>query len=186
MSCRGARQCSILGQCSAIMCHASRCPDNMWNKTVFYLPNGEWNGCGVWLCNVKGHPQGGNQVLPWRQGLSVSIWEVVVSPCSTFTFHHPSSSPPYLTGSQAQPLWGRPAHLASHELYQAPAHLSAWIIHPIPYLFNSYLSPMFHLSITSPWKTPPTLWPHVGLWGPCSLLPELSDLFSPRSYHTGL
>lgn len=90
----------------------------------------------------------------WRQGLSVSTWEVAVSPCSTFASHHPSSSPPYLAGSQAQPLWGCPAHLTSHEWYQVLAHLSAWIIHPIPYLFNSYLSAMFHLSITSPRRLP--------------------------------
>ena len=126
-------------------------------SSTFQMENGMDVGSGSVMSKATLREE--TRCFQWRQGLSVSIREVAVSPYSTFTSHHLSSSPPYLTGSQAQPLWGRPAHLASHELYQAPAHLSAWIIHPIPYLFNSYLSPMFHLSITSPWKTPPTLCP---------------------------
>lgn len=68
MSCWGSRQCLTLGQLSPTACHASRHPDNTWSKIAFRLPNREWTRCGLWICNVKCHPQGRNKMLSAKAG----------------------------------------------------------------------------------------------------------------------
>lgn len=119
----------------------------------------------------------------------MSPWEMTVSPCSSFTSHYPSCSPPPASWAPNEAFFQATQHfspiLNCTRLLYTPLLL---LNHPtlsLSCLISIYLL-CFIPAITCPRKPFPTLQPHVGVGGPCSVLPELPGFSSPHSYHTGL
>lgn len=130
----------------------------MWSKTVFHLPNGEWNECGVWFCHVKCHPQGRNWMLSVKAGLiTVHLWQWH-SLCSTVTSHQPSSRQPLLPTHRTPRTASLGPRNTSHspELHQAHVHALPPRDSPISAFpcLTPILPSTVHPSITSPRRLP--------------------------------